>query len=51
MIHELIAGISIALGAGDLAVCRAADSNGDGTVTIDDLMRAVRRTMEGCAGN
>ncbi len=51
MVNEVIAGISIALGAGDLETCDAADSDGDGTVAIDDLTRAVRRTLEGCPGD
>lgn len=50
MVNELIAGVSIALGADDLEVCQAADSDGDGTVAIDDLTRAIGRALEGCPG-
>jgi hypothetical protein len=51
MLHELVAGVSIALGTTDLAACRAADGDDSGTVVIDDLTRAVADALQGCPGS
>jgi hypothetical protein len=48
VVAELIAGIRIALGADALAECPACDSDHDGRVTVDDVVRAVTAALRGC---
>lgn len=47
-VNELIEIINIALGGANLDQCRAGDPDGSGTITITDLLRAVRNLIEGC---
>jgi hypothetical protein len=47
-VDELIRGVAIALGRDTLEVCELLDAAADG-VAIDDLVRAVRSSIEGCA--
>ena len=47
-ISELITGVNIVLGNGELDDCPAFDVNGDLAVTISDLISAVIATLEGC---
>lgn len=47
-INELISGVNIALARAALSNCAAMDSNLDGRVAIAELIRAVRRALEGC---
>ena len=47
-IDELVRAVSIALSAAAVDDCRAADSNGDRQVTIDELVMTVRVALEGC---
>jgi YVTN family beta-propeller protein len=49
-VDELVAATAIALGRDLLAVCPAADGDRDGTVTIADMVDAVRRALAGCEG-
>ena len=46
-INELITGVNIALGSQTLNVCAAFDRNGNGDVTIDELLRAVGYALNG----
>jgi hypothetical protein len=39
--------VNIALGQ-DLSLCPAADGNGDMTVTVDEIVRAVNHALNGC---
>jgi hypothetical protein len=47
-IGELVRAVNIALGLLPLDVCQAADSDGNGIITVDDLVRAVSRALNGC---
>lgn len=47
-IDELIGLVRIALGEAELSDCPAGDGNEDGTLTIDDLVRAVNGALDGC---
>ena len=47
-VDELIAGVRISLGSGDVSDCRAFDPEDDGHVTIDDIVRAVGSALRGC---
>jgi hypothetical protein len=48
-VDELITGVTIALGTASLDACPSFDTNGDGTVTIDELVAAANRALNGCA--
>ena len=48
-VDELIQGVNIALGTTSLVDCTSFDANGDGVVTIDELLAAVNRALNGCA--
>jgi len=48
-INELVTAVNIALGNVAVSACSAADSNADGQVTIDELIRAVSHALMGCA--
>jgi hypothetical protein len=47
-VDELVRGIDIALGGGSLDDCRLADGNGDGSVSISELVAAVDSAVNGC---
>ncbi|HUL98620.1 MAG TPA: hypothetical protein VLU24_04160, partial [Mycobacterium sp.] len=47
-VDDLVIGISIALGLDRLEHCPVADANGDGLVTVDELVSAVRAALYGC---
>jgi hypothetical protein len=47
-LDELITGVDIGLGRSPLAVCPAFDSEADGVVRIDELVRAVAIALHGC---
>ena len=46
---ELIKGVNIALGSTSVDACASFDASGDGAVTIDELIAAVNRALNGCA--
>lgn len=48
-IEELTRGVSIALGVLDLDQCAAFDGNGDGTLTVNELIEAIGSALRGCA--
>jgi len=47
-VDDLVIGVGIALGAGPIDGCPAFDHNGDRIVTIDEVVAAVLRALEGC---
>jgi hypothetical protein len=47
-VDELVTGISIALGETQSRVCPAFDTNGDATVTVDELLGATNAALVGC---
>ena len=49
-VDELLTGSNIALGRATIDACPAMDANGDGRVTVDDLMAATVNTLYGCEG-
>jgi len=48
-INELILGVRISLGEAQLSSCPAFDSDGDGEVRIQELIRAVNAALGGCS--
>ncbi len=47
-VDEVVLGINIALGTTPLAACEMFDDTGDGTVTVDTLVRGVNNALNGC---
>jgi hypothetical protein len=49
-VNELVLGVNIALGASSIGACPSYDVNGDGTVSVAELVMAVKDAEEGCPG-
>lgn len=49
-VDELVTGVSIALGARQIADCLPFDTSKDGAVTVDEILQAVNAALGGCAG-
>ncbi len=47
-VAEVINGVNILLGTGDIFRCTACDLNGDGVVTVDEIIKAVIALLDGC---
>jgi hypothetical protein len=47
-VNELVKGVNIALGTSQLGECEAFDRDQNGTVSVDELVAAVRNALEGC---
>lgn len=47
-VNEIIAGVSIALGASAISTCRAFDVNQDGGITVEEIIVAVSTALTGC---
>ena len=47
-INEVITCVNIALGSSQLGTCSACDGNGDGMVSIAELITAVNNALSGC---
>jgi endonuclease/exonuclease/phosphatase family metal-dependent hydrolase len=47
-VSELVTGVGIALGQQPIGACRAFDRNGNGGVTVDELISAVAAALSGC---
>ncbi len=47
-IDELISVAKIILGQNPLSTCPAADGNGDGRVTVDEIVDALSKNLSGC---
>jgi hypothetical protein len=42
--------VNVALGNADVTTCEAGDADGDGEITIDELLAAVSNALYGCGG-
>ena len=49
LVAELLISVNLLLAGADAAPCAAVDHDRDGRVSIDELIRAVGRTLGGCA--
>jgi hypothetical protein len=47
-IDELITMVNIALGTRNVSECSVGDTSGDGQITIDEIIQAVNRALNGC---
>lgn len=50
-VDEVLTLVSIAVGETDLGSCPVADRTCDGAVTVDEIIEAVSRALEGCEGS
>jgi hypothetical protein len=48
-INELLIGVNIASGGAPVSACTQFDANGDHTVTVDEVIRAVKNALSGCS--
>ncbi len=48
-VNELVTAVNIAIGRTPLDACDAADFDEGGTVTVNELVQAVRAALEGCS--
>lgn len=49
-IDEIILGVRIAFGDAPIGDCEAIDGDGSGAVTVNELVEAVTRALQGCGG-
>lgn len=47
-VDEVVLGVDVALGTTPLSACEMFDDTGDGTVTVDKLLRGVNNALNGC---
>lgn len=47
-VNELILALNVALGSSRVSACPASDADRDGSVTIDELVASVARSVSGC---
>jgi hypothetical protein len=47
-VSDILTMINIALGNANIATCFAGDANGDGQITIDEVLTAVNNALNGC---
>ena len=47
-INELLAIIDVALGQAPVSMCEAADVDGNGGITVDEILAAVNSALNGC---
>jgi cytochrome c peroxidase len=47
-VNELVTALGTSLGTATLAQCVAGDPSGNGVVTVDELVRAIRSALTGC---
>jgi hypothetical protein len=50
-VNEVITMTNITLGTQPLANCGAGDNNGDGAISIDEILTAVNKTLGGCGAS
>ncbi|HYD49986.1 MAG TPA: hypothetical protein VEB21_16635, partial [Terriglobales bacterium] len=47
-VDEIVLGVSIALGNESTARCLPMDADGDGEITVDELLRSLNSALSGC---
>jgi hypothetical protein len=47
-VNDIITMVNIALGNAHISDCEASDGNGDGHITIDEILQAVNNALNGC---
>jgi hypothetical protein len=49
-LDELITLVNVALGNSTVSACRLGDVNGDGAISVDEILQAVNTALYGCSG-
>jgi hypothetical protein len=49
-VDELLTAVNIALGTSPVEQCPAFDANGDGAVTVNEILAGVNNALNGCPG-
>ena len=49
--NELITMVNIALGTANVSLCTAGDANGDGTITVNEIIAGVNNALNGCSSS
>jgi hypothetical protein len=49
-VDDILSMVNIALGNAEMLACTAGDANGDGTITVDEILIAVNNALNGCSG-
>jgi hypothetical protein len=49
-VDEILTMVNIALGNAPVTTCEAGDANGDGQITVDEILAAVNDALNGCGG-
>lgn len=47
-VDEIVSGVTVALGSGEIGACLAYDGNGDRAITVDELVESVDAALNGC---
>jgi hypothetical protein len=47
-VDEILIMVNILLGNADIGACTAGDANGDGQITVDEILTAVNNALDGC---
>jgi hypothetical protein len=47
-IDDILRGVNLALGSGDLSLCSSIDRDGSGEVTVDEIVAAVNAALSSC---
>jgi hypothetical protein len=50
-VGDIITMVDIALGNTAVSECQAGDANGDGTITVDEILKAVNNALNGCGSS
>jgi len=49
-VQDLVLMVNVALGNAGVSTCAAGDVNGDGQISVDEILQAVNNALEGCPG-
>ena len=47
-VDELLTMVNIALGSPSVSACQNGDANGDGKITVDEVLTAANNALRGC---
>jgi hypothetical protein len=50
-VRELITMVNIGLGNAAVSTCTAGDANGDGEITVNEIVAGVSAALNGCPAN
>jgi hypothetical protein len=47
-VNDILTMVNIALGNASASACSPGDANGDGQITVDEILTAVNNALNGC---